>query len=284
MTALTRGPNSSGRLPASAMITMLPREWPMSTIGPSGATIWSTSYRSSRSRSMLSVPGAPAPDMPWPRTSQKTRRADESASSARWSRQPVRLWVQPWTKTTVSGASSGPSTSRCNVTPSKMGTFRTAPAGLRQRNGLAEAAPVVAHDLRTGDRRRCEKKARILAPHPAAPPCLLIACPSTVRRLRERRCLSACGSPPYPEFATLSRILLWPARLRSMKTGAMSGWLSARVCSTELKQHQGLGGRPAPAGPRPVVRRSATGRRYCPTRVRCHHAPVVRSSVQSVKR
>jgi len=73
-TPTTRSPTSRACSAASAICVIPPRECPISTTGPVGATAWSTEYRSRPHWSTVHEPRGPASDLPWPRWSHSTRR------------------------------------------------------------------------------------------------------------------------------------------------------------------------------------------------------------------
>src|SRR6476661_1015 len=105
------------------MMLIPPMECPTSTTGPAGVVASSTSPRSRPVRSMVARVSLVQPERPCPRWSQRTSRA-RSRTAARWRSHSTRRAVKPCEKTTVSGASAGPSTSTCRGTPSSVVTVR----------------------------------------------------------------------------------------------------------------------------------------------------------------
>lgn len=125
-TTPTARASTCGWRSASAIRVMPPIECPASTSGPVGAVAATTSARSSASWSIVIVAGSTGAERPWPRWSGRTTRTGEApvASDLVTGLQTRRSSVQPWTRTAVTGASCGPSSSTCSGTPSAAGTDR----------------------------------------------------------------------------------------------------------------------------------------------------------------
>src|SRR5690606_8738088 len=152
---------TSGWRSARAMSVIPPMECPASTSGPAGATAARTAARSSASWSIVIVAGSTAEERPWPRWSGRTTRtgARPAVSDRVTGPHVVPSSVQPWTRTTVTGASAGPSSRTCSGTPSAAGTVRSvvtgppppALAGIG-REDVEERRVVGVHEDREDDR------------------------------------------------------------------------------------------------------------------------------------
>src|SRR4051794_15702240 len=105
------------------MIVMPPSEWPPKTTGPSGTTSSSTWPRSRPVRSIVASVSRVQLDRPWPRWSQSTTWARSRSASTCGSHSISRA-VNPWVRTTVTGAASSPANSTCRRTPSSVRTVR----------------------------------------------------------------------------------------------------------------------------------------------------------------